>query len=120
MNAVHAIRCGALLLFVALHGCRDSPATHVVDVSLKNTELYEYPTVGGDEEGARLVTQAAHFSVSEIRRNTATGFVATYVYQAASGFVGADQAEIEVLAGSDGASPPKRVRRIVFRFSIHD
>jgi hypothetical protein len=120
MNAIRAIQRTTLLLFVALPGCQNSPDTQVVDVALKNTELCEYPAVGGDEEGARIFTQAAHFSVSEIRRNTATGFVATYVYQATSGFVGADQTEVEVLPGSDGASPPKRVTRIVFRFSIHD
>jgi len=110
----------ALLLLGAVWGCRDQDSVQVVDVSLSNAELYQFPTVGGDEEGARIATQAKHHSVSEIRRSAATGFVATYLYQAAPGFVGSDDAEIEVLTGSDGASPPKGIKRIAFRFVIHN
>lgn len=109
-----------LLLLEPVLGCHERDIVQIVDVSLSNTELYQFPTVGGDEEGARISTQAKHHSVSEIRRSAATDFVATYVYQAAQGFVGSDDAEIEVLTGSDGASPPKNIKRIAFRFVIHN
>jgi hypothetical protein len=109
-----------LLLLGAALSCRERDTIQIVDVSLSNTELYQFPTVGGDEEGARISTQAKHHSVSEIRRSATTDFVATYVYQAARGFVGSDDAEIEVLTGSDGASPPRNIKRIAFRFVIHN
>ena len=110
----------ALAFLVFAPACKQSPGITVVDVSLKNTDLYEYATVGGDEEGARIVTQATHSSRSEIVRNATTGFVATYAYQSMPDFVGSDRAEIEVSTGSDGASAPTRLVRIVFRFAIHD
>lgn len=109
----------ALLVLMAAAGCRDHDKVHLVEVSLSNTQLYLHPTVGGDEEGARISTQARHFSVSEIRRSEATNFVATYVYQAAPGFVGTDWAEIDVLRGSV-ATAPTHINRIAFRFVVHD
>jgi hypothetical protein len=111
-----------LLLPVVLHvqGCRDSSPVETVNVSLKNTEVYQYPTVSGDEDGARISTQAKHYSISEIRRDAETNWVAVYVYQPAAGFVGSDYAEIEVLAGSDGASPPTNIKRVAFRLVIRN
>ena len=120
MSGMATVRLIAQVAAVLLVGCQNGPATQVISASLKNTELFQHPTVGGDEEGARIVIQATHFSLSEIRRDATTGFVATYVYRAAPGFVGTDHSEIEVSSGSDGASSPKRVTRIVFRFVIHD
>ena len=110
----------ALLLLGAALGCDERDNVQVVEVSVSNTQLYQFPTVGGDEEGARISTQAKHHSVSEIRRSAASDFVATYVYQAAPGFVGTDDAEIEVLTGSDGASAPTNIKRTAFRFVIHN
>lgn len=89
-------------------------------VALRSTERYELRTVGGDEEGATIVAQAKHFSLSEIRRNAETGFAAVYFYQAEAGFVGTDYAELEVNAGSDGASPPKRITRVRLYFTIRE
>jgi hypothetical protein len=111
-----------LLLPIVVHvqGCRDSNPVETIDVSLRNTEVYQYPTVGGDEDGARISIQAKHYSISEIRRNAETNWVALYVYQPAAGFVGSDYADIEVLTGSDGASPPTNIKRVAFRFAIHD
>ena len=109
----------ALLAFGSALGCRQIDRAEVVNVSLASTDTYQYPTVGGDEEGARIATQGKHFSVSEIRRDASTNFVATYVYKPAAGFIGADEAAIEVLTGSDGASPPKNIRKIVFRIVVH-
>src|SRR5437016_4772952 len=102
----------ALLAFGSILGCGEHDSVRIVSVSLKNTERYQYPTVGGDEEGARISTQAKHYSLSEIRRSAATNFVATYVYQSMAGFVGSDDTEIEVLTGSDGTSAPKNIKRI--------
>lgn len=101
-------------------GCRDSVTVDYVTASLASGETYTYPTVGGDEDWARISTQPKHFSVSEIRRNAGTNWVITFVYQAASGFVGMDRAEIEIMTGSDGASPPTNVRRVVFTFEVHN
>lgn len=111
----------ALFLPVVAHiqGCKDSNPVEAVSVSLKNTETYQYPTVGGDEEGARISTQAKHYSISEIRRSAETNWIAVYVYRPTAGFVGSDYAEIEILTGSDGASPSS-IKTVVFRFVIQD
>ena len=106
------------ILFTA--SCSNGAAVQTIDVALKSGDIFEYPTVGGDEEGARIVTQAQHFALSEIRRNAQTNWVAIYVYQPRAGFAGSDRAEIAVLTGSDGASPPQRVSRVVFRFTVSD
>src|SRR5687768_6641780 len=96
---LHRLLAFVLLLPVLVHvqSCRKSSPVETVSVSLKNTETYQYPTVGGDEEGARIFTQASHYSISEIRRNAETNWVAVYVYRAAAGFVGSDYAEVEIL-----------------------
>lgn len=103
-----------------VQGCKDSDSVETVIVYLKNTEIFQYRTVGGDEEGARVSAQAAHFSISEIRRDASTDWYAVYVYQSAAGFVGEDHAEVEVLTGSDGATAPTNIKKMVFRFSVHD
>ena len=125
MAALRLRRSTALLLIlpvvVHIQGCRESNPVQTVDVSLRNTETYEYPTVGGDEEGATISTQAEHYSVSEIRRGAETNWVAVYVYRPAAGYVGSDYAEIEIRSNSTGvASSPTRIRTVAFRFSIHD
>jgi hypothetical protein len=94
--------------------------SETVNVSLRNTDTFEYPTVGGDEEGATISKQATHHSISEIRRDAETNWIAVYVYRPAAGFVGSDHAEIEVHTGSDGASPTTHIRTVIFRFEIHD
>lgn len=111
----------ALALSAAVHiqGCSNPTEVETVRVSLKNTETYSYPTVSGDEEGARISIQAKHYSISEIRRDAETNWVAMYFYRPAPGFVGTDYVEVELRTGSDGASPSK-VSRVVFRFVIHD
>ena len=109
-----------LLLVVYGQGCSKSNPSEIVSVSLKNTETYQYPTVGGDEEGARISTQASHYSISEIRRNAETNWVAVYTYRPAAGFVGSDYAEVEILSGSDGASSPTSIKTVAFRFVVHD
>jgi hypothetical protein len=103
-----------------VQGCRGPDSDETVIVYLKNTETFQYRTVGGDEDGATISVQAEHYSISEIRRDAATNWYAVYVYQPAAGFVGEDHAEIEVHTGSDGASAPTNIKKVVFRFSIHD
>jgi hypothetical protein len=118
----HRLVASVLLLPVAVvvQGCRESNPVETVTVSLKNAEVFQYPTLGGDEDGARIATQATHYSISEIRRNAETNWVAVYVYQSAPGFVGSDYAELEVLTGSDGASPPTSIKKVALRFVIHN
>jgi len=118
----HRFVAAALLLPVVaqVEGCGGPAAFEVVNVSLGNTELYEYPTVGGDEEGARIASQAGHYSISEIRRDASTHFIAVYVYRPAADFVGSDRVVVEILTGSDGASAPTNIRRVAFRFDVHD
>ena len=120
MTVFHRTTVTALFALLSLQGCREAGAIQNVNVSMKNTANYQYSTVGGDEDGARVSMQAKHFSLSEIRRDTATAFVATYVYQPAPGFVGSDYAEVEVLTGSDGASQPNNIKTIAFHFVVHD
>jgi hypothetical protein len=109
-----------LPLLISAQGCGEPNSFQAVSVSLTNTETYQYPTVGGDEEGARISTQPNHSSISEIRRDAATNWVAVYVYRPAAGFVGSDYAEVEIMTGSDGASAPTSVKRVAFHFVIHD
>ena len=49
----------ALLPVLAqVYGCIDRAPVQTITVSLRNTETYQYPTVGGDEAGARIARQA--------------------------------------------------------------
>ena len=116
------LRAGYALaaITVGVQGCKGPGSSETVIVYLKNTETFQYRTVGGDEEGATISVQAAHYSISEIRRDAATNWYAVYVYQPVAGFVGEDHAEIEVQTGSDGASAPTNIKKITFRFSIHE
>lgn len=103
---------------VLIPGCTDHGDPVSVSITLRNTGTYHYQTVGGDEEGARIVTQAQHYSISEIRRNAETHWVAVYVYQPAPGFVGRDYVQLEIMTGSDGASPPAELKRVGIAFNI--
>lgn len=120
------VRVVALVpLVVGLFGCGDGVPVETVNVSLSSTETFEYPTVSGDEDGARIVTQAEYYSISEIRRGPETNWVATYVYRSEPGHVGTDYAEIEILATTFSGTPPYSavtniVKRLEFRFDIHE
>ena len=99
-------------------GCKDQGTIEVTTIALRNTQTYQYSTVGGDEEGATIVTQAKHYSISEIRRNQQTNWVAIYFYQPTPGYVGADYVELEIRTGSDGAGPPTNGKRIALSFQV--
>ena len=115
-----ALTAAGVLLTLAgyLQGC--GHPVEIVNVSLMNTETYQYVIALGDEDGASISTQARHYTISEIRRDVRTNWVATYMYQPVVAFVGADNAEIEMLTGSDGASARTNKKRVAFHFEIHD
>ena len=105
--------CGILL------SCGKSSPVEVLTVSMSNMETFEYPTVGGDEEGVRITTQPQHAEVSEIRRDAETNWVATYVYQPVSGYIGSDRVQLEILTNSDGVGPAD-VRRLRIELNVHE
>jgi hypothetical protein len=114
-----------LLLTFQSHGCKDQGVDQPIlvspnhtDVILKNTDTFRYPTVGGDEEGARISLQARHYNVSEIQRNADTHWIAVYVYQPKTGYVGTDYVEIEIQSSPDGTILPTNLRTVAFRFVI--
>lgn len=108
-----------LVICVILPSCGRSLPVEVVAVSLSNSDSFEYATVSGDEEGTRITTQPQHAEVSEIRRDAETNWVATYVYRPASGYVGSDFVQLEILANADGVGPPA-VRRLTIQFTVHE
>ncbi len=90
-----------------------------LEITLKNTEQYEYNTkIGGDEEGAKIITQANHYHRSEIVRDESTSWTAVYKYEPASGYTGRDYVELETQTGSDGASPPTETSLIKITFFV--
>ena len=101
-------------------GCNDDTSSEGLTVELKNNETFKYPTVSGDEEGAIIKTQAKHFEISEIKRNSETKFVAVYIYKPKSGFIGTDAVEIEIQKGSDGASEPTEIETVKFNFIVNN
>jgi hypothetical protein len=88
-------------------------------VTLKNTDTYTYETgIGGDEDGAAVITQANHYKRSEIVRAASTNWEVVYVYEPEKDYRGEDYVEIETYQGSDGQSPPTKVEIIRFVFRI--
>ena len=74
-------------VIVQVQGCKESNPLETVSFSLKNTDVYQYPTVGGDEDRERISTTPNHYSINEIRRNAETNWVAVYVYRPVAGFI---------------------------------
>lgn len=110
---------GLALLLVTVQACATSPQVIQIAVALKNTEIYEYRAVGGDEAGASIATQARHYTVSEIRRDSTTNWAATYVYQPATDFVGSDVVLLEITTNAAGAGP-STVNRVAIHFQVHN
>lgn len=111
-----------ILASLLLCGCKDNSIEPIYDevitVSLNNSDIYKYPTVGGDEEGAIISKQAYHYEISEIRRNRETNYAAVYVYKPVAGYLGEDSVNIKIMSGSDGAGPAKRITIIKINFII--
>jgi len=88
------------------------------EIILSNTEFYTYNLGSfGDEEGAGIKTQAAHFELSEIDQDLNSG-EQIYRYQPAEGYTGPDFVELTTSRGSDGSSPNTDVRNIRISFTI--
>ena len=124
MNDVKRFRTssfGLVIIFV-LCSCDDKDLIYShdeLDVTLRNTEQYEYNTkIAGDEEGANIITQAKHFEISEIVRDLSTSWIAVYKYKPESNFIGKDFVEIETQRGSDGESPPIKIAFIKINFTV--
>ncbi len=116
-----AVLCAlTLLLSFACDDSSTAPTqnTPKISVQLRNMDTYEHPTVGGDEEGARITKQAQHYRVSEIRRDESTNWVAVYVYQPRAGYVGTDYAELEIHTNTVGTPEHDKVTTLVFQFTI--
>lgn len=115
-------RIGLRVLFVAvaLAACQGARTPEEITATLRVAETYELELATGDEDGARVLEQAQHFAVSEIRRDASTHWSARYVYEPAADFVGEDRVLLAVLSGSDGASAPTLRRRISVRFVIRE
>ncbi len=83
--------------------------------SITNNQIFEFDLGAfGDEDGARIITQAAHFEISELNGNG----VITYTYKAQSGYVGTDFVSIETTKGSDGSSNSDVIEIVDIRFNI--
>ena len=123
MYLIRIRRLCAIAIFLPLVSgslaCDDTDAAERLTVFLSTGESFADPPVSGIEEGARITRQAQHAAVSEIRRNADTNWVATYVYQPISGYIGSDNVQLEVHTGSHGAGPGD-IRRITIEFHIHE
>jgi hypothetical protein len=108
----------AIIFVYQFTGCKDEVSSEEDTVELKSSETYKYPTVSGDEESVTIKTQAKHFDVSEIKRNSDTNYTAVYTYKSKPGFAGRDYVELETRTGSDGASPPTEVKIIRIYFVV--
>jgi len=121
-KGTHVAAFIALVLFPS--GCKDlggvapPAAVQVIAVALRNTDTYQYPTVGGDEEGAVITRQAQHYRLSEVRRDSSTNFISVYIYQPQAGYTGSDSAELEVHFNNTGAPESTHATKVGFSFTV--
>ena len=108
------------LSFILLNcSTNNSPVNDEINVQILNSEVYEYKTgISGDEEGASIKKQAQHFEISDIFRNSETGWEAVYRYKPESNFIGFDYVELEIETGSDGASPSSKIELIKITIEV--
>lgn len=79
--------------------------TKTMDVQLKNTEEYSYDfNISGDEEGASITTQATHYEISKLKRDSNTNWSVVYLYKPEAGYIGSDYVEIETCTGGEGTN----------------
>jgi hypothetical protein len=111
---------GVYLLAPACNDFGEEPTLpiSVINVTVRNTNTFQYPTVGGDEEGTRISVQARHYRVSQIRRNASTNWVALYIYQPEADYVGSDYTELEVFTNPTGRPENKRVSKVGLSFKV--
>jgi hypothetical protein len=112
----------SILMLIGCISCKDSSIITdevSIDIQLSKNQSYEYnPLIGGDEDGLSISTQAIHFDISEIVRDSSTNYMAIYRYKPAMDYVGKDSVEIKISTGSDGASPPTHIDYITINFTI--
>lgn len=97
-----------LLLFALIltFGCGDSitqPEVSIIKITdtettieLTDNQICEYICTTG-EDGARIKTQAKNYVISEINKNSETGYASIYRYKPKANYVGYDFVEIEIL-----------------------
>lgn len=92
-----------MALAVLLSACdKENTSKQEVNKTISKNDTLKYDLGGfGDEEGASIQQQAAHFETSELARASHV----TYYYKAEAGFTGQDYVELRSARGSDGASP---------------
>ena len=87
-------------------------------ITLSADEQFSYDlNVCGDEEGAKIIEQAKHYSQSEIIRDSTTNWCAYYFYTSETGYRGIDQVTIETCTGGKGVRCDK-IQKIEFKFHI--
>ena len=72
----------------------------------------------GGEDGAIIKTQAEHFEVSEINRNSSTGYSAIFSYKPKANYVGYDFVEIEILPDAIPIDEPNIAKIVKIEFYI--
>ena len=98
----------------SLFSCNDGIVTRTKNVTLKNSELFEYDlNINGDEEGARIIRQALHYEASVIVRNAGTNYNTVYRYKATDEYYGQDEVEIETCSGGEGIRCDNAERLII-------
>ena len=97
-----------LATLLIIFGCNDDSINQSTEsiIKINNTEktielsdnqICEYIATRG-EDGATIKTQAKHFEISEINRNSETGYAAIYRYKPETNYVGYDFVEIEIMS----------------------
>lgn len=113
----------AMMALFFLWSCKEDAIANFqeeVDVVLQNTEDYVYDFgFSGDEESATIITQAQHFSVSEIFRDTTSNWSVKYRYRPELGFIGNDYVEIETCTGGEGVKC-SNIMTVKINFTITD
>jgi hypothetical protein len=104
----------SLIFLILIIGCinltNSVSEENILNVAIKNAEVYEYRTgISGDEEGASILVQANHFEISDIFRNVETHYEAVCKYEPKAGFSGTDYVKIGTRRGSDGASLSNKI-----------
>jgi hypothetical protein len=85
---------------------KEEPGPRTIQVTLKDSDEYEFPTgMGGDEQGARVSKEPAHAAKSEMVRDLSTNFEPVYRYRPEPGYVGTDQVEITLIDIEIGGGP---------------
>ncbi len=103
-----AFALASLLCFACTKGTESvEERREVFTVSQSDTLHYSLGSFG-DEEGASIQLQAAHFQTSELNRDINSGEV-TYTYKADSTYTGSDYVELRSARGSNGASPNNNI-----------